>query len=202
MPEGRPDIPAQMKRDVLVEAGHRCAIPTCRSAPVQINHIVPWATLKEHTFDNLIALCGTCHDRYTRGDIDQKSMRQYKANLSVVNETMLADTVRALQEKLAQLERIQKLEQNQPQPQASDPAAQTRRTWIASTVLEDRVREEAITQTGPGDTHVQLLVTGPPISAEGHAQRLLRIYQGYFDAPSVDLIVTTDGGEVNTYGLD
>jgi hypothetical protein len=33
MPEGRPAIPATVKRAVLVEAGHRCAIPTCRQAP-------------------------------------------------------------------------------------------------------------------------------------------------------------------------
>lgn len=70
---------------MLVEAGHRCAIPTCRSATTEIAHIVPWAKVREHTFDNLIALCPTCHTRYDRDEIDQLAMRQYKANLGLIN---------------------------------------------------------------------------------------------------------------------
>lgn len=83
MPD-RPPIPRPLEREVLVEAGHRCAIPTCRSVPVEIAHIVPWNKVKEHTFDNLIALCPTCHTRYDKGDIDRQSMLRYKANLSVL----------------------------------------------------------------------------------------------------------------------
>jgi HNH endonuclease len=78
-------MPAELKRQVLMEAGHRCAIPTCRSIPVVIAHIVPWATVQEHKFANLIALCPTCHARFDGGDIDRLSMRGYKANLSVVS---------------------------------------------------------------------------------------------------------------------
>jgi hypothetical protein len=81
----RSAIPQQLKRDILVEAGHRCAIPTCHQIPVEITHIVPWEKVQEHGFDNLIALCPTCHTRYDRGEIDRKSMLQYKANLSIIN---------------------------------------------------------------------------------------------------------------------
>lgn len=82
----RPEIPVQLKRDVLVEAGHRCAIPACKAIPVEIAHIEPWTKVKAHTFDNLIALCPTCHARYdsSSGGIDRKAMRQYKANLGVL----------------------------------------------------------------------------------------------------------------------
>lgn len=52
--------------------------------PVEIAHIEPWAKVREHAFDNLIALCPTCHARYDRGEIDRKSMLQYKANLTVL----------------------------------------------------------------------------------------------------------------------
>lgn len=83
--EQRPPIPAELKREVLVEAGHRCAIPTCRQVPVELAHISPWAQRKEHRFDNLIALCPTCHTRYDRGEIDRKSMLVYKHNLSILN---------------------------------------------------------------------------------------------------------------------
>jgi hypothetical protein len=85
MPQDRPAIPRPLERAVLVEAGHRCAIPTCRQVPVEIAHIVPWSQVKEHKLENLIALCPTCHSRYDREEIDRLSMLQYKANLSVLN---------------------------------------------------------------------------------------------------------------------
>lgn len=78
----RPAIPTQIRRDVLVEAGHRCAIATCRYPDVDIHHIVPWETCKRHDFDNLIALCPNCHRRADAGEIDRKSLRIYKARLS------------------------------------------------------------------------------------------------------------------------
>src|SRR6266850_3203578 len=84
MPEGRPPIPMELERQVLLEAGHRCAIPTCRQTPVEIAHIEPWAKVKEHRFENLIALCPTDHARHHRGEIDHKSMLAYKRNLPVV----------------------------------------------------------------------------------------------------------------------
>ncbi|MFI2286443.1 HNH endonuclease [Streptomyces niveus] len=85
MTQDRPDVPTALKRAVLVEAGHRCAIPTCRQTPVELAHITPWSKAKEHTFDNLIALCPTCHTRFDRGDIDRKAILQYKQNLEVLN---------------------------------------------------------------------------------------------------------------------
>jgi len=81
----RPAIPRPLKRAVFVEAGHRCAIPTCRQIPVDIAHIIPWVRVRKHTFDNLIALCPTCHARYDNHEIDRKAMRQYKANLCLLN---------------------------------------------------------------------------------------------------------------------
>ncbi|MFF2144447.1 HNH endonuclease [Kitasatospora sp. NPDC058190] len=80
----RPKVPSDLRRRVLIEAGHRCAIPTCRSTPVEIAHIVPWAKVRTHEFKNLIALCPTCHARFDdpRGAIDRTAMRQYKANLN------------------------------------------------------------------------------------------------------------------------
>ena len=83
--ESRPAIPMAIKRKILMEAGHRCAIPTCKQTPVELAHIVPWSTVKEHTFENLIALCPTCHTRFDRGDIDKKSIEQYKLNLNIIN---------------------------------------------------------------------------------------------------------------------
>jgi hypothetical protein len=86
MSERRPDIPAELKRAVLVEAGHRCAIPTCRTSTTEIAHIAPWRDKREHTFDNLIALCPNCHTRYDKDEIDRKSMLMYKAQLGALND--------------------------------------------------------------------------------------------------------------------
>jgi hypothetical protein len=54
----RDAIPTDIKRAVLVEAGHRCAIPTCRATTTEIAHIVPWAESQDSSFENLIALSG------------------------------------------------------------------------------------------------------------------------------------------------
>lgn len=79
--DGRPPIPADIKRRVLVEAGHRCAIPTCRYIEVELHHIIPWSQCRKHEYDNLIALCANCHRRADRGEIDRKSLHLYKYNL-------------------------------------------------------------------------------------------------------------------------
>jgi hypothetical protein len=51
---------------------------------VEIAHITPWAKVKKHEFNNLIALCPTCHTRFDdpHNPLDRKSMRQYKARLN------------------------------------------------------------------------------------------------------------------------
>jgi hypothetical protein len=66
----------------MCEAGHRCAIPSCRHPTVDVHHIVPWEDRKSHDFENLIALCPNCHRRADSGAIDRKSLRWYKSQLS------------------------------------------------------------------------------------------------------------------------
>lgn len=85
MSAGRPGIPRPLARAVRVEAGHRCAIPTCRATSgLQIHHIEDWAKVREHAFENLILLCANCHSRITSGEIDRQSVVAYKANLSIL----------------------------------------------------------------------------------------------------------------------
>ena len=61
----RSPIPADLRRRVLVEAGHRCAIPTCRYIDVDVHHIIPLAKIrKNYQVDptkDLIPLCANCH---------------------------------------------------------------------------------------------------------------------------------------------
>jgi hypothetical protein len=77
----RPEIPAGIRRSVLVEAGHRCAIPSCRNPDVDVHHIVPWEKCQTHEAENLIALCPNCHRRAHKGEIDRKSLHMYKVQL-------------------------------------------------------------------------------------------------------------------------
>ena len=79
---GRSKIPAELRRQVLVEASHRCAIPQCPHPDVDIHHIIPWARCKKHEFGNLIALCPNCHRRAEKGEIDRKALQKYKALLA------------------------------------------------------------------------------------------------------------------------
>ena len=86
MIDQRPAIPTEVRRRVLVEAGHRCAIPTCRYIEVDAHHIIPWETCQKHEYENLIALCPNCHRRADKGDIDRKALRMYKANLRFAHD--------------------------------------------------------------------------------------------------------------------
>lgn len=82
----RSNIPSELKRRVLCEAGHRCAIPTCREIIVEVHHIVSWSECKEHNYENLITLCPNCHRLADRKHIDRKSLRIYKANLRYTHD--------------------------------------------------------------------------------------------------------------------
>ncbi|RZT38395.1 HNH endonuclease [Cupriavidus agavae] len=77
----RPRISAEVRRAVLVEAGHKCAIPRCGHGDVDIHHIVPWEICRKHEYENLIALCPNCHRRAHKDEIDRKSLLLYKAAL-------------------------------------------------------------------------------------------------------------------------
>lgn len=51
----RPAIPRDVARAVKIEAGHRCAVPTCRqTSGLEVHHIVGYAKVKKHEIDNLM----------------------------------------------------------------------------------------------------------------------------------------------------
>jgi len=78
----RVTIPTNLRRKILVEAGHRCAIQTCRSLiEVDVHHIIPLKEDGKNEYENLIALCPNCHRMADRNKIDKKSLRMYKNNL-------------------------------------------------------------------------------------------------------------------------
>jgi hypothetical protein len=69
-----------------MEAGYRCAIPTCRFPIAENAHIISWAESKDHSYENLIALCPNCHTLYDAGKIDRQAIVAYKKKLMFLNE--------------------------------------------------------------------------------------------------------------------
>jgi len=83
--EGR-YIPAEIRRQVLLESGHMCAIPTCQWPATEFAHIDPYSQVKRHEANNIIALCPNHHDLYdNKKMIDRNSMRAYKLKLQFLN---------------------------------------------------------------------------------------------------------------------
>jgi hypothetical protein len=95
---------AEVKRKVLVEAGHRCAIPTCRYPTTEIAHIVSESPSHDDSFENLIALCPN-HTQYDqKKEIDRQSIRMYKRNLGILN-SRYSDFERRVFDQIAETDR-------------------------------------------------------------------------------------------------
>jgi hypothetical protein len=80
-PGGIEGVLRARKKMALAEAGHRCAIPTCRHPTTEIAHIVPESQSHDDSFKNLIALCPKCRGK----EIDAHAMSMYKHNLEILN---------------------------------------------------------------------------------------------------------------------
>ena len=78
----RKSIPNDVRQAVLIEAGYRCAVPTCRTIlALDLHHVVPVSEDGDNTADNLIALCPNCHALHHRGEISEEAIRVYKGML-------------------------------------------------------------------------------------------------------------------------
>ena len=88
------------KRMALVEAGHRCVIPTCRHPTTEIAHIVPESESHDDSFANLIALCPKCQNK----EIDAQLMRMYKRNREILN-SRYSDFERRVFDQIAETDR-------------------------------------------------------------------------------------------------
>lgn len=72
--------PTKVRRELAVEANHRCGV--CRDAsPLQFHHIIEWNEIKHYDTTHMMAVCGSCHDRMRTGEIDRRSQYIYKRKL-------------------------------------------------------------------------------------------------------------------------
>jgi 5-methylcytosine-specific restriction endonuclease McrA len=61
----RVSIPTAVKREIMIEASYRCAVPRCMSAlAIDVHHIDGDPANNDPS--NLIALCPTCHSAFHR----------------------------------------------------------------------------------------------------------------------------------------
>lgn len=82
----RQRIPNDVKFRVLVEAGYRCAVPTCRTIlTLDLHHIIEVNKDSGNDPDNLICLCPNCHALYHRQKIPQEAIRIWKMILVSLN---------------------------------------------------------------------------------------------------------------------
>ncbi len=83
----RAPIPSELRRRVLIEAGHRCSIPACRRIDAEAVHIVPPEAGGTDDYENLVALCPDCRAGIReRNEIDLKTLQLYKANLRFMHD--------------------------------------------------------------------------------------------------------------------
>lgn len=90
----RQHIPESVKRQVLIESGYRCAVPTCRNIlAIDLHHIIEVKDNGASDPSNLLALCPTCHALYTRGEIGKEAISAWKTMLVGLNSAFDRESI-------------------------------------------------------------------------------------------------------------
>jgi hypothetical protein len=83
----RKTIPPSVRHQVIMEAGFKCGNPACRNIITLQLHHIHW--VKEdggNVPENLLPLCGYCHDQHTHGHITPDAIRLWKGLLLALNQ--------------------------------------------------------------------------------------------------------------------
>jgi hypothetical protein len=82
MSADRKKVPHATQLAMLIEAGYRCAVPSCRTIlAIDLHHIVEVSLGGGDEAGNLLALCPTCHALHHRGTISQEAIFAWKGML-------------------------------------------------------------------------------------------------------------------------
>lgn len=73
-------VPPAIKRELVYEAGGKCANPGCSNWRSHIHHLKHWAVYKAHESKDMIAICPSCHDaaHYGRLKISDELLYSWK----------------------------------------------------------------------------------------------------------------------------
>jgi hypothetical protein len=76
----RKSIPDRIKKQLIKEAGNKCANPGCPNSLTEFHHIREWAVHKTHDQRHMVAICPACHDNVSRGKlrIDDETLYNWK----------------------------------------------------------------------------------------------------------------------------
>lgn len=76
MPTNRPAIPEAVKADVRRRCYFGCIV--CGLPVWDYDHVVPWATVQEHTVENIVLLCRHHHGEKTSRRLSDATVRHYQ----------------------------------------------------------------------------------------------------------------------------
>ncbi len=90
----RKAVPTNVQLQVLIEAGYRCGVPTCRTIlALDLHHMVEVSEGGANTPDNLLALCPTCHALHHRGTIPREAIFAWKSILVSLTQAFDRETL-------------------------------------------------------------------------------------------------------------
>jgi hypothetical protein len=114
----RPTIPADLRRAVLIEAGHACAVTNCGDhSYLEIHHIDE--NRENNILENLILLCRKHHAMAHAGVIDRKSLKLYKDNFKDAELAELRRRLEQVEQAIGRAQhQIPQLEPTSDQPSA------------------------------------------------------------------------------------
>lgn len=115
--EPRPTLPADLRRSVLVESGHCCAIKGCgEHTYLEIHHIDQ--DRNNNKLENLILLCDKHHKMAHADVIDRKALGQYKAFLIDSHTSLITKNLDELKALMIE----EKHTVPEPEPSSEQPA--------------------------------------------------------------------------------
>ena len=80
-------VRAEVRQQVLHEAGYKCANPCCRHPlTLDIHHLLYVSESGTNDPENLLPLCPNCHTLHHNGNIPTSSLRAWKFLLLALNE--------------------------------------------------------------------------------------------------------------------
>jgi hypothetical protein len=87
MTQKRKTIKPHVRQLVLLEAGYRCANPSCRQIlTLELHHMCWVKDGGDNSPENLLALCRNCHGLHTIGNIPNDAIAAWKGLLVALND--------------------------------------------------------------------------------------------------------------------
>ena len=128
----------------MLEARHRCAV-CCEPTPLQRAHIRPWSRSRDHSIENLLALCANCHQRADAEHWGEQALKAYKHDPCALRTN--PNIPISIEQKV-----IVDLIVGMPTPDSMTPGERTRLVSIVAAYVGVRVGEISILSVSPANS--------------------------------------------------